>query len=100
MNKKIITRRRDERRQGKTDWNRVRAQTDEDIAKAAASDPDAAPILDDEWFRHAEVRSSKVQISIRLDADVLEFFRKQETRYQSKINAVLRSYMDATRKAS
>ena len=37
-------------------------------------------------------------ISIRLDADVLEFFRHGEPPYQSRINEVLRAYMDAVRK--
>ena len=36
----------------------------------------------------------KTAISIRIDDDVLEFFRKQGKGYQSKINAVLRSYKE------
>jgi hypothetical protein len=36
---------------GKTDWARVDAMTDEDIARAVAEDPDAAPILSDEQMR-------------------------------------------------
>ena len=37
----------------------------------------------------------KQAISIRLDTDVLEFFKDEGPGYQSRINAVLRSYMDA-----
>ncbi|MFN2377818.1 MAG: BrnA antitoxin family protein [Candidatus Binatia bacterium] len=37
----------------------------------------------------------KQPISLRLDADVLAWFRKQGPRYQSRINAVLRAYMTA-----
>lgn len=37
---------------------------------------------------------AKQAISIRLDRDVLEFFRATGPRYQSQINAVLRSYVD------
>jgi uncharacterized protein (DUF4415 family) len=45
---------------------------------------DAAPVLP----------SAKVPISLRVDADVLEFFREAGPRYQSRMNAVLRSYME------
>jgi uncharacterized protein (DUF4415 family) len=43
---------------------------------------------------------NKKQITVRLDADVLEFFRKTGSRYQSRINAALREYMKAHEKAS
>ena len=39
----------------------------------------------------------KKQITLRLDPDVLTFFRKQGRRYQTTINAVLRKYMEATK---
>jgi uncharacterized protein (DUF4415 family) len=38
--------------------------------------------------------TAKVPISLRVDADVLEFFRETGPRYQSRMNAVLRSYME------
>jgi uncharacterized protein (DUF4415 family) len=41
--------------------------------------------------------ASKIPISLRVDADVLEFFRETGPRYQSRMNAVLRSYMECTR---
>ena len=44
----IVTRKWGDRRKGKTDWARVDALTDEDIARAVANDPDAAPI-DIDW---------------------------------------------------
>jgi uncharacterized protein (DUF4415 family) len=40
----------------------------------------------------------KVPISLRVDADVLEFFRESGPRYQSRMNAVLRSYMERVSK--
>jgi len=42
------------------------------------------------------VPAAKVPISLRVDADVLEFFRKTGPRYQSRMNAVLRSFMERT----
>ncbi len=53
------------------------------------------PELDEEWFAKAELRAplAKTAVSIRLDPDVLAFFRKQGKGYQTRINAVLRAYM-------
>jgi uncharacterized protein (DUF4415 family) len=85
---------------GRTDWARVEALTDEDIARAVADDPDAAPLLDEAWFKKARLvpPDPKVPISIRIDRDVLEWFRRRGPRYQTKINAVLRAYVEAHRK--
>jgi len=83
-------------RRDKTDWKRVDALTDEEIDRAIASDPDAAPILDDEWFKNAQlVYPDKQMISIRLDSDVLKHFRDTGPRWQTRINSVLRAYMKA-----
>ena len=79
--------------QGKTDWARVDKLTDEDIARAVANDPDAAPI-DIDWSDAVLViPARKKAISIRVDEDVLDFFKKAGNGYQRRINAVLRSYM-------
>jgi uncharacterized protein (DUF4415 family) len=89
----IVTRKWGDRRKGKTDWARVDALTDEDIAKAVANDPDAAPI-DIDWSDAVLVMPAKKKaISIRVDEDVLEFFKNEGDGYQRRINAVLRSYM-------
>lgn len=81
-----------------SDWARVDAKTDEDIERDIASDPDAA-IIDPDWENAVlVVPPSKTPISIRLDADVLAFFKEAGAGYQKRINAVLRSYMDHTRK--
>jgi uncharacterized protein (DUF4415 family) len=85
---------------GSTDWTRVDALTDADIEKAFAEDPDAPPLLDEEWFRTAEVflPVPKAPISIRLNRDVLDWFKAQGPGYQSRINAVLTAYVKAHRK--
>jgi uncharacterized protein (DUF4415 family) len=88
-----ITRKWGDRRKGKTDWARVDALTDEDIAKAVAKDPDAAPI-DIDWSDAVLIiPTRKKAISIRVDEDVLDFFKQEGDGYQRRINAVLRSYM-------
>ena len=59
--------------------------------------------LSDEWFLRAarEGRLAtppvKKPISIKLDKDVLDYFKGQGTRYQTHINTVLRAYMQAQR---
>ena len=40
----------------------------------------------------------KKPVSLRIDADVLEWFKAQGTDYQTRINAILRAYRDATRR--
>lgn len=80
---------------GLTDHGRLAALTDHDIEKAAAEDPDAAP-LDIDWsLAEVVVPPRKVPVSIRIDADILDYFRREGSGYQSRINAVLRGYMKA-----
>jgi uncharacterized protein (DUF4415 family) len=87
-------------KRGKTDWARVRALTDEEIEAAARSDPDAQP-TDAEFWKGAKLvmPERKQPVTLRLDKDVVEWFNAQGRRYQSRMNAVLRSYMQAHRKA-
>ena len=84
----------------RTDWARVDALTDEEIEESVRNDPDAPPIVDEEWFRTATLvlPQPKEQISIRLDRDVLEHFRRYP-RYQTRINAILRAAMEHEKKA-
>lgn len=50
------------------------------------------------WVKAVEMPHTKQQITLRLDADVLDFFKHSGKRYQTRINAVLRSYVEAHRK--
>jgi uncharacterized protein (DUF4415 family) len=50
-----------------------------------------------QWSRPSE---NKQQITLRLDADVVSFFKKTGKRYQSRINAALREYVKAHRKSA
>jgi uncharacterized protein (DUF4415 family) len=84
----------------KVDWTAFDAITDEEIAAAIRDDPDVAPELDAKWFASATLvmPEPKEQISIRLDRDVLEHFRRYP-RYQTRINAILRAAMEHEKKA-
>ncbi|MFB3924297.1 MAG: BrnA antitoxin family protein [Terriglobia bacterium] len=58
------------------------------------------PELDHRFFDEAILwPGPKKQITLRLDPDVLDFFRKQGRGYQSAMNLVLREYMKARRRA-
>jgi uncharacterized protein (DUF4415 family) len=89
---------RDDPRRGKTDWAAVDALTDEEIEEAIRKDPDAVP-LDFDWSEAVLVIPPKKKaISIRLDEDVLDYFKREGSGYQRRMNAVLRSYMQQKRK--
>ena len=51
------------------------------------------------WRKVADAPQAKKQITLRLDADILDFFRHTGRRYQTRINAVLRSYMEAVKQS-
>ena len=54
------------------------------------------PELDDDFFAEAKLwPGKKKQITLRLDPDVVEFFKAGGRGYQSSINAALRRYMEA-----
>ena len=90
-----------EKRTGKTssksrsDWKRLRSLTDREVRRAIKSDPGVQP-TDADFWKNARVviPKAKETITIRLDADLLEWLRKQKG-YQTRINAVLRTYMQA-----
>ncbi len=78
------------KKQSRTDWARIDAMRDEDIDLSDI--PEQGP----EFFANAILwPGPKKQITLRIDPDVLTFFRKHGRGYQSTINAVLRKYMEA-----
>lgn len=81
----------------RTDQARLDRLTEEEIERMAASDPDHPP-LDDVFWAKIDEPHPKEAISIKLDRDVLAFFRRQGRGYQTRINAVLRRYVEAHRK--
>lgn len=84
-------------RTSKTDLPRVRAMANRQV-KVSAEHPEA----DVKHIVRGIVRqglkpvSSKTSISLRVDADVLDWFKAQGRGYQTRINAVLRAFKDAS----
>ena len=96
-NARIVTRRWGDRRKGKTDWARVDKLTDAEINASIANDPDWSDDFD--WSDAVLVMPSKKKaISIRVDEDVLDYFKHEGAGYQRRMNAVLRSYVEQKRK--
>ena len=81
------------KKRSRTDWARIDALKDEDI------DYSDIPKLGSDFFAEA-IRwpGTKKQITIRLDPDVLSFFRRHSRRYQTTINAVLRKYVESRKR--
>ena len=81
---------------GRADLARLRKTRERTIART--SPPELAELPADFWADAAIVHPvPKQPISLRLDSDVLEWFKDQGPRYQSRMNAVLRAYMSAIR---
>jgi uncharacterized protein (DUF4415 family) len=87
-------------KKSQTEWARLETLADDDID--LSDSPEIAP----ELFAKAVVRrglkpvTRKSQLTLRLDSDVLTFFKGQGRGYQTRINALLRAYMDAHREQS
>lgn len=95
--KDATTGRASKRRETGTDWEALNRLSAADIRAGIDGDPDARA-TDENFWRDAKVVLPKPKrpVTLRLDADLLEWFRR-ESGYQTRINAILRAYMDATR---
>ncbi|MBM4301510.1 MAG: BrnA antitoxin family protein [Deltaproteobacteria bacterium] len=74
-----------------SDLKRLRHMKDEEI------DYSDIPELDEAFFEKAVIvlPQPKASVSIRLDQEVLDWFKAQGKGYQTRINALLRAYMEA-----
>jgi uncharacterized protein (DUF4415 family) len=82
------------RGESKSDWARASAMTEAEIEAAVAEDADEAGMVIDWAQASVEVPQPKAVLNMRVDRDVLDFFRRHGRGYQTKINAVLRSYVE------
>jgi len=82
-------------RKSQTDWERVDKMQDNDI------DISDNPEVTSEMFAKSIVRKGlrparrKTQVTLRIDEDVLTWFKKQGTGYQTRINSLLKAYKEA-----
>jgi len=74
-----------------TDWERLSTMEDDEI------NLEDSPELDESFFANATVRipEPKKSVSLRIDKDVLDWYKHQGPGYQTRMNAVLKMYMRA-----
>jgi uncharacterized protein (DUF4415 family) len=80
----------------RTDLARLRIMTEAELEAKIANDPDWQDVPSD-WHLQAEkavAHGSKKLVSLRIDADVLDWFKQQGAGYQTRINAVLRVFVE------
>jgi uncharacterized protein (DUF4415 family) len=70
-----------------------------EVAGAAADDPDASLTTVADWTDARVIwPQAKEAVTLRLDKDVLAWFRQHRRAYQTRINAVLRAFVEAQRR--
>ncbi len=81
-------------KESRTNWQKLAALPENRV------DTSDIPELGEDFFREAKLRlpKSKQLVSIRVDTDVLDWFKQQGKGYQTKINAILRAYVRAHRR--
>jgi uncharacterized protein (DUF4415 family) len=85
--------------ESQTDWARLDAMTEEEVERLTAEDM-AEFGIDPDWMDHAKVVSPrpKERVTVRLDPDILEWLKAQGKGYQTRINAILRAYVESQKK--
>ncbi len=84
-----------QRGESKTNWAKVDAMTDADIARLTKDDPDEN-LEWGEW--QVGIPLPKQHLNLRIDADVLAWFKRQGRGYQTRMNAVLKAYVTAQKR--
>jgi uncharacterized protein (DUF4415 family) len=82
------------RGESRTDFVRVKAKSNEELERDIASDPDFSDIPET-WYETAEavVPTPKKLLSLRIDNEVIDWFKEQGPGYQTRMNAVLREFV-------
>ena len=80
----------------KTDWARLKAKEVAAVPTADHPEADIRHVVRGVVRRGLHPVPPKASISLRVDQDVLEWFKSQGPGYQTKINAVLRAFRDAS----
>lgn len=85
---------------GRTNWPRIATFTNAQIERMAKADKDNPATTIEDWAT-AEIGPPplKTPVNAKFDADVVNWFKAQGRGYQSRMNAVLRRYMETHRKA-
>jgi len=85
------------RGESQTDWARLAAMTEEEL-EASIDDEEEGEF--DLSTAQAGIPGPKRQLTVRFDADIIEWFKAQGVGYQTRMNAVLRGYVEAQKRAA
>ena len=103
MKEKVIKKRLQEGlNRDQTDWDRISRLTDKEIDAAIKKDPDALAVQPS-WMDNAMIlrpNKAKERLTVRFDADMVEWFKKQGRGYQTRMNSVLRAFYENRQKHS
>ncbi|MBP6682443.1 MAG: BrnA antitoxin family protein [Halioglobus sp.] len=83
-------------KRSETDWKRLHSAADAKIKDSEHPDADVKHIVRGIVRHGLKPLPSKASISLRVDADVLEWFKAQGPGYQTRMNLVLRAFRDAS----
>jgi uncharacterized protein (DUF4415 family) len=78
----------------RSDWSKSASKTQAQIRASIAADSDEAGMVVDWDHATIDLPQPKATLNMRVDRDVLEFFKKTGRGYQTRINAILRSYFE------
>lgn len=88
------------RGESKMDWKKIDEMTEEELEASIRADPDEPCESEIDWTKAVKgIPPLKEHINIRVDHDVLAWFKKQGRGYQTLMNNVLRAFVQ-TRRAS
>lgn len=82
--------------ESKTDWARLKSGAGEVIPAPEHPEADVKHIVRGLVRKGLKLLPAKASISLRVDHDVLEWFKAQGAGYQTRINTVLRAFRDAS----
>ncbi|MGL4439628.1 MAG: BrnA antitoxin family protein [Bosea sp. (in: a-proteobacteria)] len=88
-----------DKKSSRTDWARIDALTDDDIERMAKADTDNPATGYDDWAKAEVHLPAKTPVNAKFDEDVVNWFKSQGRGYQTRMNAVLRRYMEPQRTA-
>lgn len=78
-----------------TDWRKVDAMTDNELDGIIAADDDERGFSPDWTKAELVLPESKLSVNLRLDREIVDFFKEQGRGHISRMQAVLKAYVDA-----
>jgi uncharacterized protein (DUF4415 family) len=86
---------KDKKTESRTDFRRVDAMTDEGLERLIAKDPDEKDLRPDWTKAKLVLPEAKKSVHLRLERDIVDYFRAQGKGHIARMQAVLKAYVDA-----